>query len=76
MQEVSTYANMARLINIVPSCLLVFIGAWVSPIYNIQCTLTPFRPGLSAVRDLCKGFLSDQLNTLQYLRQYEAVRPG
>ncbi|KAK9810620.1 hypothetical protein WJX73_005068 [Symbiochloris irregularis] len=29
-QELATYAKMARLINLVPSCLLVFIGAWAS----------------------------------------------
>lgn len=30
LQEAAAYVEMARLVNLVPSCLLVFLGAWVS----------------------------------------------
>ena len=29
-QEAAAYFEMARLVNLVPSCVLVYLGAWVS----------------------------------------------
>lgn len=29
MQEAAAYFEMARLVNLVPSCVLVYLGAWV-----------------------------------------------
>ena len=30
VQEAAAYFEMARLVNLVPSCVLVYLGAWVS----------------------------------------------
>ena len=30
LQETAAYVEMARLFNLIPSCILVFLGAWAS----------------------------------------------
>ena len=29
VQEAAAYVEMARLVNLAPSCILVYLGAWV-----------------------------------------------
>ena len=37
VQEAAAYFEMARLVNLLPSCILTYLGAWVSHIPYALC---------------------------------------
>ena len=43
VQEAAAYVEMARLVNLAPSCILVYLGAWVLASPSLACVLAVQR---------------------------------
>ncbi|CAK0787933.1 hypothetical protein CVIRNUC_011155 [Coccomyxa viridis] len=48
-QEAAAYVEMARLVNLAPSCILVYLGAWVGGGRRLHALLSPKVALLSAI---------------------------